>query len=67
MAEWHDGFLPTTIGHLLREARYGDSIRRNGMLIWQNFGLPPSTIRHPPSAINNTDDMSGLEVLCLFK
>jgi len=44
MEEWHGDFLPNAIGNLRREAHNGSAIGRNGVLIWRNFGLPPSTI-----------------------
>ena len=52
MAEWHAFFSPTSIGNF--EGRhYSSAIGCNGVSIWLNFGLPPSTIDNTDSALQN--------------
>ena len=53
MAEWRGIFFANAIVNFSREARCGGTTDHNDMFIWQNFGLPPSTIDNTDSALQN--------------
>ena len=60
MAEWRGIFFANAIVNFSREARCGGTTDHNDMFIWQNFGLPPSTIDNTDSALQNKKTMTCL-------